>query len=212
MNTEITRCRNLIVTLAAITTFAGCANVLPSRTSADMYVLRSRTEMPQGMTRLTDPLAVSQPIASGIHLTEQIPILVGPNKIETLADARMIISLPAMVQIVLTDAFINSGGVPVVESDPALLLRGYHLRTYIRDFGADASSGDITRVVLDIGASLVRLPSMEIVAAKEFGAEKTPQDPSGAGIVAALDAAMYDLQGEIVEWTLATGAADEASR
>jgi len=192
--------RKIFVSGASLLVLSGCGNLIGPDAPGQMYVLAP--ELPAGAATRALPwqLAVSRPESSASLTTDRVAIKRGEN-FDYYANAQWTDQAPQLLQTLLVQAFEKAGAMGSVAKDVAGMHADYILQSEIRGFEAHYDGGDAPpTVVVDVTMKLMSAHSGAIAAAREFRHETPASANTVPAAVAAFDAAMSAVLGEIVDW------------
>ncbi len=156
-------------------------------------------------------LVVLKPEADRSVDTARIALMSGGTEMQYYANADWSDRAPAMVQRLLVESFVNSGGISVVGSDRSGLRPDFRLKTVLREFQAEGAPGAAPTVRVGIQASLVQLPERNVVGTTAVEQAVPAASDRIEDIVNAYDEALGSVLKNLVGWTLATGNAAGAT-
>ena len=113
----------------------GCS-VFPSPPAPRMYRLNPTLGPKPTALRLKTTLAIALPSAPESLDTDRIALTRGPIRFEYYADSVWTDRLPALLRVLLLEAFETSGGITDIEGGADAVTHGYVLQTGIRRFEA----------------------------------------------------------------------------
>ncbi len=219
--------RGLVVALAAVAgaSASGCSIFSGANKPApNQYWLESVAEFEQELAPVRWQLLV-KPVTATMGLdTVKIAKRNSRFHIEYFEGAVWSETAPRMVQMLAIEGFENSGGIKSVAHEDSGVVADYILQLDLRDFSANATSGNTGFVNVDIGARLIWLEEAEVVASERFAfreyyggtgdtsereakrlAKKGQQSIGFHFIVEAFAKANEAFCTGLVEWTLAAG-------
>ncbi len=151
-------------------------------------------------------LVVPAPQASGAIATERI--LVMPNRLqaEYLPKARWIDPAPTLVQSLVVQSLQNTRAFRLVGRDDAGLLPDATLLLDITDFQAEPATteGGVWTVRVGLVATVVRDEDRSVAGTRRFEATAAASSDAALALVAAFDAAMREVLGQLAGWTRQT--------
>jgi len=195
--------RRALGAVSCLVPLGGCNLLLPAP-APQLYRLTPQiADVPSG-ARAGSQLVVSTPVAPESLNTERIALTRDRRTLDYFAGAAWTDRAPLMLQGLMIDAFQDSGLVAAVGRDSSDISADYRLETNLRDFQASYTGADqpLPMIVVSMGVQLVRLTDHRVVGhvrtTKEVPAARNSLD----NIVEAFDAAVGDVIGEIIRWTL----------
>jgi cholesterol transport system auxiliary component len=175
---------------------SGPAPRLFTLTAPQSAVADGRTAVQLQISEFAAPAAID---------TTRIVFQENANEIKYYAEARWSDTAPNMIQTLLSQTLENSGRFASVFSHGADLNSDYMLMGDIRQFAAVAGTDDKgggTSVHVDLFMRLVRISDRTVTAARDFSVV-VPVTGSGiASVVAAYDAGLHKVLGDISLWTI----------
>ena len=186
-------------------TLGGCSGILTARDAPPPaeYRLTARPNFPADLPRRDWVLLVAEPDAEGALDTSRIAVLAN-GRVERLADVTWSDRATVMVQFLIVQAFQASGRLRGVGTDRDDLPGRYLLQSTLNAFQLEPEgSGYAAQVSLH--ARLVALPTREVAGGREFKQRVAATATSNEAVVAAFDAAIAQVLGDLVAWTLRTG-------
>lgn len=198
--------RNLLV-LSAGAALSGCGAVSAiSRASAPLDTFALTPLGPAGgRPGGSRHLVVELPTSGGELATDRILIKVSPLQAEYLPDARWSEPAPAMIQTLLVNTLVNRGGFGLVSRVGAGLMPDFTLMTEIQAFQAEVTGPNQAQVRIVMQMTLIRETDRRIAGTRRFATTAAAGSDDTPEVLAALDAAMQRLLGEVVGWVRATG-------
>jgi cholesterol transport system auxiliary component len=150
-------------------------------------------------------LVVTPAAASGALMTDRI--LIKPNRLqaEYLPSGRWADAAPVLVQSLLVASLQNSGAFKLVGRDDAGLIPDVTLLADLRDFQAEApgAAGGVWTVRIGIAVTLIDETDRRVLAGRTFVQTATATSDQTLTLVNAFDAAMVQILGSVVRWTVA---------
>ena len=150
-------------------------------------------------------LAVLTPEADRAVDTTRIPLLSGGTEMQYYANSEWSDRAPSMVQRLLIESFVNSGGIDVVGSDRSGLRADFRLKTVLREFQAEGDPGSAPTIRVQVDATLVKLPQRDPVGSVTIDRVVPASSDRLEDIVAAYDEALGGVLKRVVPWALSTG-------
>jgi cholesterol transport system auxiliary component len=132
--------------------------------------------------------------------TSRIVFQPAPNEIRYYADARWSDRAPRMIQSLTVETLENTGAFPAVSARGAGLEGDYALTGDIRRFAAAPGKGGGTEAHIGLLVRLVRANDRTIAASRLFEADAAATEGGMAGVVAAYDAALRRVLGDVARW------------
>lgn len=192
-------------TLAAFLT-AGCVQLPGQGPGPREFRLTAKSTFPADLPKVRWGLAVAEPDAQRTVDTDRVAIIRDGVAVEYVADVRWIDRAPTMLQALIVQSFVNSGGIATVGTDRDQLEANFLLRTILRAFqvqGSPGSPGSSVRVSLD--AALVTLPARVSAATTSIATSSPVTAASVDSVVNAFEDATGQALKQLVVWTLQAG-------
>ena len=189
----------VILALAA----GGCGNVIPGAASQPprLYELTPKSTYSKKLPKAAWQLIVETPVAAASLNTNRIAVQRDPITLGYFERAVWTDVAPSLVQTLIIESFENTGMIVAVGRESVGLRSDYILKTELREFQAETSSGSPI-VHVRVIAKLVQMPQRTIIAWTSED-HKIPSDgESMEAIVRAFDEALGKTLKRIVEWTL----------
>ncbi len=191
----------MIVFLAL--TAGGCGSVIPGAASPPprLYQLTPKSTYSKNLPKADWQLIVETPVAAASLNTNRIAVQRDPITLGYYERAVWTDVAPRLVQTLLIESFENTGKIVAVGRESVGLRSDFILKTELREFQAETSSGSPV-VNVRLIAKLVQMPQRTIIAWTSED-HKVPADgESMDAIVRAFDDALGRTLKRIVEWTL----------
>jgi len=194
----------LALMLAALAALPGCAAIsaLSGGPARDAYELRGNLPAARPAARTRLHVIVEPPIVAGALDTERI--LIRPNRLQAqyLPDGAWTDPPAEMLQTALVREIDATGAFRYVGREPLGAGGDYALLTEITDFQPEVTEGGGIVVRLRVVARLVRESDVEVVANRMFETTVPAASTATLALVAALDAGMNRVVGEMAAWTV----------
>jgi cholesterol transport system auxiliary component len=176
-------------------------------------VLMRKTTFPADLPPVSRQLLVDTPIAPAEIDTARVALSRSPTTIDYFANAAWSDRAPAMVQSLLIESFEQTGKIPSVARDSAVLRADYILMPELRRFEARYQSGEAPPIVLvRLLVRLIRMPERLIIGEDLAEGRETAAANNMDSIVEAYNEALGSVMKRLVTWTLRTMAQDVGSR
>ena len=192
---------------AAPLLLGGCARLLlggkPPPPSE--YRLTPAVELPAKLPKVDWILIVAEPTAEGAIESIRIAVLAA-GRIDRLADVVWSDRPTKMLQFAMVQTFQASGRLKAVGTDRDDLPGRYQLQSTLDAFQLEPDGAGYAAVVT-LHARLLRLPGREVAGAQQFTRRVPAAATSNDAAVAAFDAAVSGVLGDLVGWTLGRGRA-----
>jgi cholesterol transport system auxiliary component len=179
-------------------------SLVPTPRQAQIYRLSPQVNDPPARPIPNAELAIDLPTASESLDTNRIALTQGRTRFDYYADSVWTDRLPLLLQTRMIEAFEADGGVTDVSRDADGFVRGYLLRTDIRQFEArypsQAAGPPEIAVTLELHLSTGaegRLVDSTLISAQANSAQNKLDS-----IVTAFDAAAGHALSESVTWTI----------
>ena len=156
-------------------------------------------------------LIVEEPLAPAGLNTTRISLLRGPTEIEYYARTGWVDRAPAMTQLLIVESLENSGSIIAVGREAIGLRADFVLKTELREFQAKYIAGTPPTIRVRMNAKLVQMPQRSIIGTQGLERTVVAQADRMESIVAAFDDALGKVLKGLVEWTITTGDAAQAS-
>ena len=189
---------------AAALTLGACSDLIGPPVPAPLYLLKPAPRRTAGAGRAVPwQISVVLPEAPDSLDTNRI-VLVQPNgTMDFYANASWPDRLSLIVQSALIDALEGSGRLPAVGRDTDGLKSDYLLETDIRDFQARYDTPDgVPTAVVRIDTRLVTARGRAIAQSLDAHAEIPAGANNVPAAVAALNSALANVLGQIVDWVV----------
>lgn len=173
-----------------------------------LYVLTAPSpDLPGAPLGASVQLGVQEFQAPSAIDTGRIVFQPSPNEIKYYAGARWSDRAPRMIAALLVETLAGTGRLPAVLGPESQARKDFALVGDIRAFGAyrpeSAGLGEgTTRVRVAFFVRLVRARGGIVLASREFSAEAPAASGAMSDIVAAYNAALGAVLGEVAGWTL----------
>jgi cholesterol transport system auxiliary component len=165
------------------------------------------TNFPRGLPPVKWSLVVDEPTAARQIDTSRIALMNGAFRVEYYADVEWTDNAPAMVQLLLTQSFQNTGRLPVVAPTRQTLAADFLLLSNLQKFQVEKDASGTFQATVVLEGTLLRMPRRIPVATARFE-KATPVDTkSTETVTAAFDASLGDVMRRVVDWTLRQGSA-----
>lgn len=198
---------------APLLLLAGCGGIVGRDRDGDRQVFTLNDIQPPTGTPVSWQLAIDEPASPAMLNRGRMALQRADGQFDYFADASWSDRLPSLARLVLMQSFSNSGRILGLAEDTLTLRADYQLRTSLRAFQAHyRQQGTPPDAVVAMGVQLVRLPERVAVDARVFERRRPAARDSLSEIASALDTAFAEVQRELVDWTLAAGSRDYASR
>lgn len=168
-----------------------------------LYMLTPKSTFSEGLPYVEAQLVVEMPIASEGLNTHRIALRDSPLTLDFFANARWTERAPQMVQTLLVESFENTGKIVSVARQGVDLRADYVLKTELREFQAEYSSGDaVPHIWVRMNAKLVRMPARAIIASETFEARYAAAGLKMKDVVFAFDETLNKVLKKSVIWTM----------
>src|SRR5260370_40406069 len=156
---------------------------------------------------------VSTPIAPAEIDTTRVALTRSPTTIDYFANAAWSDRAPAMVQSLLIESFEQTGKIPSVARDSAVLRADYILMPELRRFEARYENGEAPPTVLvRLLVRLIKMPERLIIGEDIAEARETAPANNMDAIVETYNEALGSVMKRLVTWTLRTMSQDSGVR
>ncbi|MEM6579534.1 MAG: ABC-type transport auxiliary lipoprotein family protein, partial [Pseudomonadota bacterium] len=190
--------------LCCALSLAGCATLgalNAASTPGDAYELRPPPNAPRAASTQNVQLVIDVPTASGAIDTDRILVRPNASQVQYLPGAQWTQAAPVMVQSVLVETFLRTGGFRFVGQRPIGPVGDILLVTHLSDFGVDIdpASGQGT-VVLSLTANLVREEDAAILSSRRFSREARIEETAAPAIIAGFETVSNAVFSELAGW------------
>jgi cholesterol transport system auxiliary component len=170
------------------------------------FQLKAPSDFPPELPSVEWALVVDPVQAPASVDTNRIArIIGGGTEVEYYAGVQWVNRAPAMVQVLLVEAFRNSGKIGAVAGPGAGLRGDFVLKTFLREFQAEQTPDGRFSVYAMASVGLMQMPRRNVAGTTEIE-NLVPLDARGIEpIIAAFDQALGKVLRDIVVWTLTTG-------
>lgn len=195
---------NLLAALAPIAMAGGCE--LPGSGPAPRRIrLTVADDFPPNLPSVAWSLIVKEPSATLSLNTARIAIGTRED-VKYVANGEWASRAPEMVMELLAESFRNSNKILTVGDRRARIRSDFDLDLQMTKFHVESTAADAGTIRVGLDATLVQHPRRNAVASFSFESSAEAEPLSLDNIVAAFDESLQDVMGQIVEWTLQTGA------
>lgn len=192
----------LLVPLAACSMVGGSKNVT-------LYSPQLKIEPQASWPTVDWPLVVARPLASDSLDSMQIAVRPQADTLQVYQGAVWSDAVPDLVQSELVRAFEDSGKIVAIGRQSTGVRGDFVLMTDIRQFeSVYRDPAQPPTVVISIQAKLLAQPNTRVLAMRRFDAEVPAADAEIPSVVAAFNAALTQVNTDIIGWTFATGQAN----
>ncbi|HEX3500139.1 MAG TPA: ABC-type transport auxiliary lipoprotein family protein [Stellaceae bacterium] len=200
--------------LALVPAATSCAGLIPGTGAPpQLYVLMRKTTFPADLPQVSRQLLVDTPIAPAEIDTARVALTRSPTTIDYFANAAWSDRAPAMVQSLLIESFEQTGKIPSLARDSAVLRADYILMPELRRFEARYQNGEAPPTVLvRLLVRLIKMPERSIIGEDIAEAQETAALNNMDSIVEAYNEALGSVMKRLVTWTLRTMAQDIGPR
>jgi len=181
---------------------AACSGTLGGGSPPQLYTLSPVKEFPPTLPKTSAQLLIEAPSAPGGLDTERIALMKTAVSVDYFAGTAWTDRAPLMVQSLLIESFENTGKIAAIDRESLALRADYVLESDLRDFTAIYGGSEAPAVRVRMGLKLVRLPQKQIVGLHTASADMLAQQNSGPAGGDAFKAALHQVIGEPVAWTL----------
>jgi cholesterol transport system auxiliary component len=203
-----------LAALALVPAASSCTSLIPGGGAPpQLYVLTRKSTFPPDLPRVSRQLLVDTPIAPAEIDTTRVALSRSPTTIDYFANAAWSDRAPAMVQSLLIESFEQTGKIPSVARDTAVLRADYILLPELRRFEARYQNGEAPPTVLvRLLVRLIKMPERTIIGEDIAEGRETATANAMDAIVEAYNEALGSVMKRLVTWTLATMAQDSGPR
>ncbi|MCW5717241.1 MAG: membrane integrity-associated transporter subunit PqiC [Bauldia sp.] len=185
------------VTLAAALALSGCSII--SGPAPQTFTLTAPATIPNLRGSTSAQILITEPSALDALNTERIVVTEG-TQVSYYPGTQWVDRLPVLIQTKIVETFVNSGRAPAVGVPGEGLSIDYAILTEVRAFEYDAITG-VARV--DIFARIMNDRNGRVVTTRLFSSAATVPSDNAGTVSAALNLALQDVLGQLVNWTLA---------
>ncbi|MFT3808253.1 ABC-type transport auxiliary lipoprotein family protein [Arenimonas sp.] len=194
--------------LAAALMLPGCSMVGGSK-NVTLYSPQLKIDAQASWPTVNWPLVVARPLSSDSLDSMQIAVRPQSDTLQVYQGAVWSDAVPDLVQSELVRAFEDSGKIVAVGRQSTGVRGDFVLMTDIRQFeSVYREEGKPPTVVVSIQAKLLAHPNTRVLAMRRFDVEVPAASEEIPSVVAAFNAALTQVNGDIIGWTLATGQAN----
>jgi cholesterol transport system auxiliary component len=196
--------RRALLLGGAFAGLAGCTGIIPGTgTPPQIFVLSRKTTFPPDLPSVASQLLVDTPVAPAEIDTNRIALSRSPTRVDYFADSVWADRAPAMVQSLVIESFEQTGKIPAISRDLAVLRADYILMSELRRFEAIyASATGAPTVVVRLLVRLVKMPERTIIAQSLAERREEAAQNGLDAIVEAFNEALGGVMKELVTWTL----------
>lgn len=202
---SVTR-RRLLAALLTLPVLSACSLPLPgSGPPPRLFTLSPKSTFHDAMPTIDRQLLVEEPVAAAGLNTARIIVKPTPYEIQYFASVAWAERAPDMIQTLLIESFENSNRIRSVGREVASLRGDFMLKSELREFQAEEfGAGDSSRpnVRVRMSGTVVRMPERQIVDRFEYEQVVTATGSHFEDVIAAFDAALDKVMGELVKQTL----------
>lgn len=206
--------RTVLLASIGLAGLPGCS-LFPTPPGPQIYQLSPQivNDPPSGFVRGA-ALTVDLPTASRSLDTDRIALTEGTTRFDYYADSVWTDRLPALLQSLVVEAFEADGRVANVSRNGFGVLRGYLLRTEIREFEAQypARREGPPTVAVVLALQLSAGPSDRLIGRRLVSARAPASRNKLDAVVRAFDAATGEALAEAVAWTVRAMIGDQHHR
>jgi cholesterol transport system auxiliary component len=203
-----------LAALALAPAASACTSLIPGTGAPpQLYVLTRKSTFPPDLPQVSRQLLVDTPVAPAEIDTARVALSRSPTTIDYFANAAWSDRAPAMVQSLLIESFEQTGKIPSVARDTAVLRADYILMPELRRFEARYENGEAPPTVLvRLLVRLVKMPERTIIGEDIAEGRETATANAMDAIVEAYDEALGSVMKRLITWTLRTMARDSSAR
>jgi cholesterol transport system auxiliary component len=203
-----------LAALALVPAASSCTGLIPGGGAPpQLYVLTRKSTFPPDLPQVSRQLLVDTPIAPAEIDTTRVALSRSPTTIDYFANAAWSDRAPAMVQSLLIESFEQTGKIPSVARDTAVLRADYILLPELRRFEARYQNGEAPPTVLvRLLVRLIKMPERTIIGEDIAEGRETATANAMDAIVEAYNEALGSVMKRLVTWTLGTMARDSGPR
>jgi cholesterol transport system auxiliary component len=203
-----------LAALALVPAASSCTSLIPGGGAPpQLYVLTRKSTFPPDLPQVSRQLLVDTPIAPAEIDTTRVALSRSPTTIDYFANAAWSDRAPAMVQSLLIESFEQTGKIPSVARDTAVLRADYILLPELRRFEARYQNGEAPPTVLvRLLVRLIKMPERTIIGEDIAEGRETATANAMDAIVEAYNEALGSVMKRLVTWTLGTMARDSGPR
>jgi cholesterol transport system auxiliary component len=200
--------------LALAPAVTACNGLIPGTGAPpQLYVLTRKSTFPSDLPKVSRQLLVATPVAPAEIDTSRVALARSPTTIDYFANAAWSDRAPAMVQSLLIESFEQTGKIPSVARDSAVLRADYILMPELRRFEARYENGEAPPTVLvRLLVRLIKMPERLIIGEDIAEGRETASANAMDAIVEAYNEALGSVMKRLVTWTLRTMAQDIGRR
>jgi len=200
--------------LALLPAATSCSSLIPGTgTPPQLYVLTRKSTFPADLPQISRQLLVDTPVAPAEIDTARVVLSRSATTIDYFANAAWSDRAPAMVQSLLIESFEQTGRIPSMARDSAVLRADYILMPELRRFEARYENSEAPPTVLvRLLVRLIKMPERLIIGVDIAEGRETATANAMDAIVEAYNEALGSVMKRLVTWTLRTMAQDIGPR
>ncbi len=197
--------------LAVVLLLPGCSMVGGSK-NVTLYSPQLKIQPQASWPTVNWPLVVARPLSSDSLDSMQIAVRPQSDTLQVYQGAVWSDAVPDLVQSELVRAFEDSGKIVAVGRQSTGVRGDFVLMTDIRQFeSVYRDPAQPPTVVISIQAKLLAHPNTRVLAMHRFDVEVPAADKEIPSVIAAFNAALTQVNTDIIGWTLTTGQANAAT-
>ncbi len=198
------RRRRLLAAAAGLPLLSSCVGLVAGQ-APRRFRLGGPARFPSDLPTVDWALEIDPTVADpGIDTTRVAHLAGSGIELQYFADAEWPSKAADMVNTLLLQSFVDSARIPRVGDRNSGLRPDFTLKTVLRDFQAEGTGTPTIKVAMT--ASLVQLPRRIQAGAERFQSAIPAASGSIEDVVRAFDQALQQVLGNLVAWTLVTGA------
>lgn len=190
---------------------AGCALLAGGdRQSTTIYAPQVRVQADPAWPQVDWQLSIAKPSAARLVDSPRINVRPAPGELEVYRGAAWSQPATDLLEGTLLRGFEDSGRIGAVARIAAGIRSDYKLTTDLRRFEADYRGGDTPAATIELNAKLIHSLDQRVVAARTFMVAEPAASADIPSVARAFEAALDQVAGELIGWTLLSGQRDVA--
>lgn len=216
LSARMRRALRIAALAVATAALAGCG-ILPKQETLALYDPTPQRSATADSTNASAPrvdwqLQIARPYADTMHDSARILVRPQPGELQVYKGAAWVQPAPDIVQDTLLRAFTDSGRLAGVARRGDGVSARYQLLLDLRRFESDYGGGATPSVRIELGARLVQNAGNRVVASRVFDIATPADGTDVVQINRAFQRGLGEATTQLIDWTLAEGQRDAASR
>ncbi|MEM6481076.1 MAG: ABC-type transport auxiliary lipoprotein family protein [Pseudomonadota bacterium] len=203
MKHHFVRMAALICCYLSLTGCAALGALNAASEPGDAYELRPPPGLPIAASARSEQLVIDLPTASGAIDTDRVLVRPNTSQVQYLPGARWTQAAPVMIQTVLVEIFLRTGGFQFVGQRPIGPVSDIILVTHLSDFGVefDPASGE-GNIVVTLVANVVREDDATIIASRRFSRRTAISETATPAVIAGFESVSGAIFVDLADWVL----------